>query len=164
MVNTQPASAGINKRVNKNQLAVNNVKSIPVGVKIISVWFYIVMGFLLLASIALIVGSGVIVKLVPTLALVSGLFIVIGIFSLGGAVLYFFMAKGLWKGQKWARIISIVFGSMGIFYSTISIVSMFIVDIGIVMDSLATSIFGLGLSGIIVGYLLFNNKVKEAFA
>ena len=135
-----------------------NEKVIPTGVKIIAVLNYI--GAVLLALLALIflisagAFAGILNEIFPLLGVLGGaIFIFVSIFLLGFAVLLFFIGRGLWKGQKWARIIEIFFAGLGLLTALTGIFSGEIIDI-----------FYLVFHGLIGGYLLFNAKVKEAFA
>jgi hypothetical protein len=130
-------------------------KQAPVGVKIISVLYYICTGFSVLAALLFFVGSSFIDMIFPTLAAFgSVLLIALGILCLAGAVLTFFIARGLWKVKKWARIIVIVFACLGILSVLSSFVSSFSFSL----------IIQLAIHGAVGGYLLFAKEVKEAFA
>ncbi|MFA7685588.1 MAG: hypothetical protein WCX95_02210 [Candidatus Gracilibacteria bacterium] len=48
------------------------------------------------------------------LGLMGGFMWVVGIFMIAFAVLDFFIARGLFKGQKWTLIILIIFGGLGV--------------------------------------------------
>jgi hypothetical protein len=137
-------------------------KEVPTIVKIISILNYIGAGFAGLVAVMLFVGSGFLGTLlasipalatIPYLSLIgtlgSALFIFAGIMLLGMAVLSFFMARGLWRGKNWARIVQIVFCCFGILTGLISL-------------SLA-SIVPLAVNGAIAGYLIFNKEVKKVF-
>ena len=128
---------------------------VPTGVKVISVLYYIGAVVELLLAIALFVGAGTIASKIPLIgALGSGLFIVMGVVLIGLAVLSFFVGKGLWKAQKWARIVAIIFSVLGVLFAIL----------GMVQGQVAGNIFSLVVSGAIGGYLLFSGSVKAAFA
>ena len=127
---------------------------VPTGVKVISVLYYIGAVVELLLAIALFVGAGTIASKIPLIgALGSGLFIVMGVVLIGLAVLSFFVGKGLWKAQKWARIVAIIFSVLGVLFAIL----------GMVQGQVAGNIFSLVVSGAIGGYLLFSGSVKAAF-
>ena len=129
--------------------------NMPVGVKIISVLYYIGAALELIFGILFFVGAGTIAKQFPLLgALGSGLFIVGGIILLGLAVLSFFVGKGLWKGKKWSRIVAIIFAILGVLFALL----------GMVQGQVASNIISLIISAAIGGYLLFSSSVKSAFA
>ncbi|MEI7719572.1 MAG: hypothetical protein WCI72_06900 [archaeon] len=86
------------------------------GVSILSVLGYIGAVFTLLLGLLFIAGSAVVGTLITQLAPeyvwlttvgVVGL-IFLGLVIIGFAVLDFFIARGLWKGQSWARIVVLV--------------------------------------------------------
>jgi hypothetical protein len=132
-------------------------KMIPTGVKVLAILDYIGAVFLALLALALIFGGGMLASFLGEIplvgALAGGLFIVMGIIILPFAVLFFFIGRGLWKGQNWARIVSIVFAAIGLASGIFSLIA---------GDSL--SLGGILINGLIGWYLLFNVKVKEAFA
>jgi len=123
-------------------------KEMPLGVKIISVLTYIgaVLGFLL--GIMFLLGANLIndSKLAPAIITTIGvLFLVIGAFS-------FFIARGLWKGKNWARIVVIVFSALGAFSAILSLLA-----------GDFRQLFNLAIDCLIGGYLWFNKDVKAAF-
>ena len=132
--------------------------NVPVGVKIISVLYYIGAVVLILLGILLIVGAGfigTILQSIPLLgALGAGLFIVIAIILIVFAVLSFFLGRGLWKAQKWARIVVIVFSVLGVLFALLAIVQ------GQILNNLLSLI----INAVIGGYLLFSKDVKAAFS
>lgn len=133
-----------------------NEKSVPTGVKVISVLYYIGAAFGIIFGLLLIVGSGVISSLLGSVfgALGAGLFIFWGIILLALGILGIFVGIGLWKARPWARIVAIIFSCLGILMAIISIVS----------GNIVSQLFNLIFQGVIAGYLLFNNSVKQAFA
>jgi|SRR3989344_149147 len=149
MANGQNIQAGVN---------VPAVASVPTGVKIISVLYYIGAVFGLLFGILFIVGAGFIGSIASQIPLIgalgAGLFIVGGIIMIVFGILGFFIGRGLWKGRNWARIVAIIFACLGILIAIISMIQ----------GSIISNIFSLVINGIIGGYLLFSSKVKEAFA
>ena len=130
---------------------------VPTGIKIISVLYYIGAVLELLLGILLFVGAGAISKISILGALGklgSGLFIIAGVIFVGLAVLSFFVGRGLWKAQKWTRIVAIIFSVIGVLFAVL----------GMVQGQIASNIIGLVISGAIGGYLLFSNDVKAVFA
>ncbi len=134
---------------------------VPVGAKIISVLYYIGAIACLLLGLLLFVAAGFADTIANATAELSGLGGVIatlgvvgGVVMIAGAALFFFIGRGLWKGQAWARIVAIIFALLGI----ISAVNAFAQ--GVVLEG----IFNLIVGGVIGCYLLFDNEVKAAFA
>jgi len=127
--------------------------NIPIGVKIISVLYYIsafALGLLGILAIAL-------PQFVPlpipgvTSQIVLGVF---GLVIIGLGVLSFFIARGLWKGKQWAYVIVILFSVLGVIND---IVSFF-------LDGYSNIVLaGLLFNGVIACYLIFDKDVKRAF-
>ena len=129
-------------------------KQIPTGVKVISILYYISSGLGIIFGLIFLFGAGLIASLIPILGFLGGgIFVIIAIIVMGMSVLSFFIGRGLWKAQKWARIIAIVFSGISAVLSIITFVQ----------GSFANGIINLAISGIIGGYLLFNKKVKQIF-
>lgn len=133
-------------------------KEIPVGVKIISIVYYIAAAAAVLGSILLFVGSAFISSLFANIPLLNilgavgvGLFIFLGIVCLIFGVFDFFIARGLWNAKNWARILVIIFSCIGV-----------LIGIGSITSGFA-SIVQLAISGLIGGYLIFSKEVREAF-
>ncbi len=133
-------------------------QSVPTGVKVIAVLYYIGAILGIIFGLLFLIGTGTIDSIadqIPMLvALGASLFVVSGIILIGLGVLGFFIGRGLWKARPWARIVTIVFAALGILMAVISMIQ----------GDIAGNILGLVIELIIGGYLLFNNNVKEAFA
>ncbi len=129
------------------------MKQVPVGVKIISILYYIGAAMSVIFAILLLVGVGTFLANLSILAIFSGLLYFTGILFLGMAVLDFFIARGLWRAQKWARIIVIVFAILAVLGGIVSLIG-----------GNFSSIITLVISGLIGGYLLFSKSVKQVFA
>jgi len=145
-------------KINSVQSGVSSTsaKEVPVGVKVLAILQYIGAGFMVLFGLFFIFGANFIVQLFETtefsLSGASALFIFIGVVFIGIAVLYFFLAKGLWTGQNWARITSVVFLCFGVLSALISLLTINPV-----------ALVSLAFNGFFAGYLLFNKEVKEVF-
>jgi uncharacterized membrane protein (DUF2068 family) len=133
----------------------------PLGVKVISIIYYILAGLYILFALFLIIFS----NRLATSAVVSNaldysaigtvavVIIVFGIFLIGLAVLEFFVARGLWRVKNWARILAIILAIIGMVILVFSIMTKFgytkivniLIDLGIAV------------------YLLFSREVKKAF-
>ena len=135
-------------------------KNVPVGVKIISILYYIGAVFGIIFGLLLIFGAETFTSILNGVLLIdaldsglSGLFIAGGIIMIALGVLGFFIGRGLWKGRNWARIFVIILSILGVLIGVFSMVQ----------GDVAGNIFGLAVNLIIGGYLLFSRKVKEAF-
>ena len=126
---------------------------VPTGVKVISVLYYIGAVVELLLAVALIFGAGAITSQVPFLAVLGPFLIIGGIVLVGLAVLSFFVGRGLWKAQKWSRIVAIIFAVIGVLFAVL----------GMIQGQVAGNILGLVISGAVGGYLLFSSGVKATF-
>ena len=145
----------------------------PIGIKIISVLYYIEAGLLVLSGIILLI-AGIVFVLNPPLTVgydmmgfdtgVMGafmdslgiIFIVLSVVSVLFAVLYFFIARGLKKGNNWTRILLIIFGILGI----LGVIPLLVMGDSIVIVNGVLSIL---VTGFIVWYLWFKKSVKEFF-
>lgn len=133
-------------------------KEIPVGVKIIAVLYYIGAVLSAILGILSIVGAGFVASLIPALgALGAGIMIAVGILLIGLAVLWFFMGRGLWRAQPWARILVIIFAIIGVIMAIIQMITFGAI-------SLVSNIISLIINAVIGWYMLFNAEVKKAFA
>jgi len=129
-------------------------RNIPIGVRIISVIYYV--GACLLGILGLIAfvlaGSG---QVIPEF-MVTGVLgtAVLGVVFIGLGALYYFIGRALWKGRKWAKVLVLI----------LTIVS--------IIDELIT-LFTAGFSVIIIimmivniailYYLVFDKKSKAFF-
>ena len=135
------------------------MSDVPTGVKVISVLYYIGAVLSLILGIICIVASAYAGSLLGGVTeglgfLGASLFIILGIIMIGFAVLSFFVGRGLWKAQSWARIVAIILSALGVVNALI----------GMVQGEIAGNIISLIVGLVIGGYLLFSKNVKEAFA
>ena len=141
---------------------------VPGFVKFIAVLYYIGAGLIFFFGLGLTIfgisSLGVNSNIPESLALLGafisliGPFIlIIGIVLLGLAVLYFFVGRGLWKGKNWARVLVIIFSFLGILGIIIALA------LGSVESAINGS-FGAVINAVIGFYLIFNRRVREAFA
>ena len=128
------------------------VKKVPLGIKIISIFYFLIAAFLVLfAWLFSLIGAaqfGVVGDLllkIPTL----GLFLM----TLPLAVLLFFLGRGLLKAQKWSRIAVIVFSVLIFINGAINLI--FMGELIAINDMVISTLLG--------SYFLFNKKVKEFF-
>lgn len=86
------------------------------GISVLSILGYIGTVFTFLIGLLFIAGSTIvgtiIAKFAPEYAWMTGIGVIglifIGIIFIGFAILDFFIARGLWKGQNWARIFMLI--------------------------------------------------------
>ncbi|MDD5699928.1 MAG: DUF2127 domain-containing protein [Candidatus Nanoarchaeia archaeon] len=131
---------------------------VPIGVKIISILYYISAGFGVLFAIFLFAGFAFLSTLMPFLSVISAmgyiLVIVCAVIVLAISVLSFFIARGLMKLKNWARILVLVFAGLGIVMGLYSFVSGFSFSM----------VIQIAVQAAIGGYLLFAKEAKRAFA
>jgi hypothetical protein len=128
-------------------------KTIPTGVKIISILYYISAVLAVLAGIVIIFGGSLLASFFVSFAILgAGLFVIMGIIIIAVGVLGFFIGKGLWEGNPWARTVAIILAALGTLSSLSSIVGG---DFG--------SIVSLAINVLIGWYLLSNEEVKKFF-
>ena len=135
----------------------NPQKEIPILIKILAVLYYIGAGFAVLGGVSLMFLSGSITLLIPALAGLSAFGIIIGIVVLGFAALYFFVGRGLWKAQNWARIAAIILSFLGVIGVIVSLLLGYV-------ESAVNSSFGAVINAAIGFYMIFNKQVKQAFS
>ncbi|GIU68746.1 MAG: hypothetical protein KatS3mg001_596 [Candidatus Pacearchaeota archaeon] len=133
-----------------------NEKVVPTGVKIIAVLYYIGAVILIVFGLLPLFAIGR-----EAIALTLGIIILPALIMLGLGIFSFFIGRGLWKGRNWARIIAIIVSVLG------AITGILGVAIGAILmfpSSLTTSLISIAINVLIGSYLLFNKKVKQAFA
>jgi hypothetical protein len=129
-------------------------KQIPVGVMILSILGYIGAVLTLLGGLALIFGASFIAsflaQMIPMMGagVTSAWFIILGIIVIALAILDYFIARGLWNGQNWARILVIIFTALSLLSSLMHPLSGIV---SIVIDVL------------IIWYLGFNKQAVDYF-
>jgi len=154
-------------------------ESVPGFVKFFGILYYIAAGLMALGGGLIILEGGIVSTILgslsPSLAAIGGVFLIFSIPLFGFAVLDFFIGRGLFKRQKWARIIVIIFAIIGVAQSVISIPLIIILNgsssysvmLSAVPGGMALLIsplvLSLVLSGLIASYLIFSKKVKAAF-
>lgn len=143
-------------------------REIPKEVKILSILFFI------FALISLVIGIIFLFILVSTISsteffpafsmriliLFFGIFIFIrGILQIPFSILAFFTGMGLWKGKNWARISAIILIPIGIFLFFVGS----LISENQTMFGVIGNVMGIISFIILIIYLLFNKKIKEAF-
>ena len=127
----------------------------PLGIKILAILFWITSAMCVLFAIFAIFGGYAFSTLIgASLSAGLGLGGVLAVILISIAVLDFFIGRGLWKGQNWARILVIIFLIINV---PLNLLALF-------TGAYISGIIGLIISGLVGWYLLFNEKVKSAFA
>ena len=134
-------------------------RSPPLGVKIISILGYIGGGIGVVMSLATFLFGGGMMSTysMVTGAMMTGMFGLFWLMALIGIVLSVFeivVAYYLWHGKNWARIVVIVFTSLGVVGALFSLIA----------GSIFSGIVSLAINGLIVWYLGFNEEAKSFFS
>jgi lysylphosphatidylglycerol synthetase-like protein (DUF2156 family) len=140
------------------------IREVPLGVKIISILYYIGAVLCLLFGLIIIISSnamasslvasnpGLGLESIPHGTLIT-MIIVIGAILIGASIFAFFIGRGIRRLRKWARITAIILAILGLISAIFSII------IGFKF----TQIISLLIDGFIGGYLLFSKEAKEVF-
>lgn len=129
----------------------------PLGVKVISVLTYVCSGLLLLLGVLLLGGSTFFANFLaasdPFFAEVgTAALILVGLLLLVVAVFGLLIGRGLWMGQQWARIVTLVFVVLGILGA-----------LGSLFSGDFKGIFDLIVHLVVGWYLAFNKEAVAAF-
>ncbi len=156
---TKPA-ARLTKKITPVQgssIKISVKKDIPILIKVLAVTNFIGAAANMVLGLIFILAAGFMANLlqeIPFIAkLGSTLFIGLGILLFAMGILSFFIGRGLWLGQNWARITLIVMHVLGVPFGVYSII----------MGNYV-SIISLMLSLLVLGYLILSEDVKKAFA
>ena len=125
----------------------HNNNEVPVGIKVVAIFYYLVAAVFALLTISAILAGGAIIQNLEVSGLIG--FIVF----LAPTALFFFVGRGLWKAKNWARIFVIIFS-----------IICFILAIILLIKGQTEIISTLVIMGLIASYLLFSKKVKKAFS
>jgi hypothetical protein len=130
----------------------------PTGVTIIGILGFVSSGILALAAILFFVSAPLLSNFlnsfnatasIPGLNEITGIFVVIiGLILLILAIVELFVSFGIWRGQNWARIVTIVFMAIGFLSS---------------LFTFPASIVTLVINGLIIWYLGFDEDAKSYF-
>ncbi len=145
-------------------------ESVPKGVKVISILYYIGAVLSFVSALAFIViGVWILINpgassqfnsLMQSLSATFGpgfsffkfFLIIFGVVLAGIGVFDLFVAKGLVKGKAWTRIVVVLISAFGFLSSLSSLVG-----------GDFKEVFGLVISGLIFWYLAFSHSVKKFF-
>ena len=138
-------------------------KKVPLGIKLISILYYlsgvllILLGIFSFLMIFLISSLSDILIGTPLEGIIGRgviLFVAVGILFIALAIFLFFVARALWKLKRWAGIVTIIF----------SIISLIIWVTAIFLWKFSYTLLGYPVLPIIILlYLFLSKKVKEAF-
>jgi uncharacterized membrane protein (DUF2068 family) len=138
---------------------VKDSKKIPIGVRIISILYYVMAGLLVISGLFIILFSGIIVSTMisidPNLSSVvnSQVIIWVGIFLILLGVLIFFVGRGLWKLKLWAKITALMISALMIVYEIYLMA----------FDFRFIQVIQLLIYVAIAVYLIVNKEAKKAF-
>lgn len=125
----------------------------PVLVKVISVYFFILAFFDVASGILALSFGDYLNEIFNKLGFYIGdsnILTGIGLLIIAFGVFYVFVGKDLWKGKNWAKTAAIIVSSMNVLFYAVSL-------------SIGSFIF-LAIDLAIVLYLLFNKEVKSVFS
>lgn len=168
----------MNRRGQFGARLINGSKDLPLGIKVVSILNYVGALLGIAFGVLMLLGGSILVlisKTVPILlslvfivsvasSVVTAIFgllftprmFIVGISVILCAVLTLFIGRGLWKAKNWARIAVIVLFCLGVLRVGLTFIQSKAVQVN--------GIISLVLYLLIIGYLLFSKKVKEAFA
>ena len=138
---------------------IRTAREMPLGVKVLAVLGYIGAAIALIFAILFFVGASFVDTLlqganVPIPAGAgAAVAVVMGVLCLILAVLSYFIGRGLWRGQQWARVLVIIFSVLFFLGGVLSLI-----------QGIWSGLFNIIVYGIIGGYLWFNQDVKDAFS
>ncbi|MCF7834143.1 MAG: hypothetical protein K9L98_02180 [Candidatus Pacebacteria bacterium] len=133
------------------------LKIVPLPVKILAVINYIIAVGVWISGIWAIFAGNILSRVMgqffpPITTIGTAVFVVIGFIVILIGFVYFFVARGLWSGKNWTRILVIIISILGI-----------LVSIGSILNGNYDNFIILVINLIIGYYFIFNKSVKEAF-
>ena len=129
-------------------------KDMPTGVKVTSIFYYIVGALTILGGILALAGGSFLGSLIPGMGTMFGSIIaVVGVIVIIFGILEIFVANGLWKLKKWAKITAIVLSVLGVIGGLNSLAS----------KAIAMGIVWIIVYGLIIWYLGFHKETKGLF-
>lgn len=135
-----------------------NKSTAELWVKIIAILGFIGAAFGVMGGLMMLFGGSFITTLVPTLnqsleaiggaAVLTIVFVISGIIAIVFSIFGFFVSLGLWKFKNWARIVTIIFATLGIISG---------------LTSLPSGLISIVIEGGILYLLAFNKDVIKLF-
>lgn len=135
-------------------MPVTTTKQIPGNVKAVGILWYIFAGLIILGIIIAFSAFGIMFQFTSFDFLTGAWFYLILVTLIGLIVLFFFVARGIFKLKKWARIAAIILSSIFILSTIYSFIQEGNFDVNIIP---------LVIMGYILYVLLINKKAREAF-
>jgi hypothetical protein len=131
-------------------------KKVPLLVKILSIIFFLAVIITIAIGVLMIVGGDIASSVLPLVVVNTGQTVIFA--TMIFAIILFFIALGLWKTWRWAKIVVIVFSAIGI----ISAIYGIILWQGTL--DIARNAISLVIETLIGCYMVFSKKVKMAFS
>jgi hypothetical protein len=140
----------------------------PTGVTVIAILYFVVAGFCILGGLGMILGGGFLASIVSQsqangsgagAGLIAGMGAALGIGFLIGSAIPILLGWGLLKLKEWARIIVIVFASLGLVLGVLGLLGA-LAHFAVIL--LFWLVVRLAINGCILWYLL-QPDVKAAF-
>jgi len=134
-------------------------KTVPTGVRVISILGYILSAFILVLALLLFTGAALIAPYFSLFNPFLGPFspatvgITLGMLFLIIAGVYFLVSKALMSGRRWARILVIIIVALGVLGGIMSLFK------GAFFDS----VLRIAVNGVIGWYLIDNDEVRSYF-
>jgi hypothetical protein len=137
---------------------INSKKKMPLGIQLIAIWGYICAFFTFLVGLLMVLIQGPVLNFLESMkilpnpsigSIISAALIVVGILMMVWGVFYYFLARGLWKGKNWARLVQLVFSALAVLGG---------------LFSLPSGIVGLAINAAIIWYLGFNEEGKKYYS
>jgi len=127
-----------------------NKKNIPLGIKLVSIYFFIGAVLDIISGLMLIFSKESVINIFPVYLQDFYYFLIP--FQIGLGIFEFFLGKALWNTKKWARIAVFIVSGFQIIMSALMI-----------QENLANSITHIILYTTFISYLFFSKKAKKEF-
>lgn len=146
-----------NKKIVRSSLRVpQRSRSVPTGVKIISILYYILAVITIFVGIVFLIGAGFIAGNIPESQVLSTIgqagLTIVSIVAIILGILIFLLGMYLWRGKNWARIIVIILSVLGAISALTALI-----------QGHPGRIVNLIIHVVIGAYLIFSKEVKASF-